>query len=790
MTDAIAVDLTALRPRWCDTTGVLHDIFPSFCVGWLPGEPAIVGDLARVHRRARTPGAHGLESRLDLENRARYHWAEGWLRMMERPDSPEPAGVRMAWRPDGRQEVRIAFTDALWELVSEFQRITGARRLGLVVPGGLGTGAQEELITALERGDRFEEVQLFPRPIAAAISWARAHHGKGGKLLVTTACADFWEADVVELRMAPEGVFCPVQDRTGRPSEFRCVGLERAFAQQETQVEEWRRRLLEPAARYVVERPSRAASLVSLTDIPESCAAAMEEARSLHQHGSLRGHVHVGLSQTGRLPAVFGSPRAMPLPDMDANDSAVLAGVMFGMERLAVGAVPYFEALAPVYLKVDRRNKYLDPITEWRLLADEEHQVVPAGAEYVSAAPLTGFALPAGQRKLPMYLRVRRRERDEFRLMDSDLEVQKQSTPVQISLRMRPGRGQARVAIESVALGVFGLELRERELTPVEERDANLRTYAWPVGSAIVVQRPEADDVTLALRRIVDEAEVARFVSPANVEELTRLFAQHQDPAQAGYSASQLQVPEDVYFGYVRVGRIASGRDWAIRPEHEELLSRLSPHLVSTVDDYAAGGDGGVVAAVTLAGWLYSRCPEPILEVVRQRIRDQTQPPAYVNCAGRAFEALPDLRLFFRVFCKRIEDGESKLQWWRAARNLMQMRVDALSFNSLSERQMQSVLRGFVDVMASRLAENPHSPFVGEGLRIACHILKRRRFEPEFLSGDSAIHERLHSVLLSASKRAKLAWRGLAKAALELLAQAGTLGTLEEIGKDQAGQAD
>ena len=790
MTDAIAVDLTALRPRWCDTKGALHDIFPSFCVGWIPGEPAIVGDLARVHRRARTPGAHGLESRLDLENRARYHWAEGWLRMMERPDSPEPAGVRMAWRPDGRQEVRIAFTDAIWELVSEFQRMTGARRLGLVVPGGLGTGAQEELITALERGDRFEEVQLFPRPIAAAISWARAHHGKGGKLLVTTAFADFWEADVVELRMAPDGVLCPVQDRTGRPSEFRCVGLEKAFAQQANRAEEWRRRLLEPAARDVVDRPSRAAQVVSLTDIPESCAAAMEEARNLQQHGSLRGHVHVGLLQAGCVPAVFNCPRAMPLPELDVNDSAVLAGVMCGMERLAAGAVPYFEALAPVYLKVDRRNKYLDPVTEWRLLTDEEHQVVPAGAEYVSAAPLTGFALPAGQRKLPMFLRVHRREKPEFRLMDSDLEVQKQSTPVQISLRMRPGRGQARVAIESVVDGVFGIELRERELTPVKGEDANLRAYSWPVGSAVIVQRPDADDVTSALRRIVREAEVARFVSPANVEELTRLFAQHQDPAQVGFTKEALQVPEDVYFGFVRVGRIASGRDWAIRPEHEELLARLSPPLVSTVNDYAEGGDGEVVAAVTLAGWLYSRCPEPILDVVRQRIQEQTQPLAYVNCAGRAFEALSDMRLFFRLFCERIEDGEDKLQWWRAARNLMQMRVDALSFDALSERQMQSVLKGLVDMMAYRMADNPHSPFVGEGLRIACHILKRRRFEPEFLSENSTMLERWRSVLVSASKRARISWRGLARAARDLLARKGEPGTLEEIRKDLAGQAD
>ena len=241
--DFIAIDLTSLCPSWVDASEASGRIHPVFCLPIEEGEPPLVGEEARLHRRGTRTSSHPSESYFDPANRSRWHLAEGWVRASQKPDSLRTANTEFTWTPPGStRPLSVSFEKVLVELLSPYAERTS--RLGLVVPDGLGPGPQQKILGAL--ATLATEIHLIPRPVAIALDWLE-NQGKvqgaedcdpgqrTGEILVTSACSDFWESALVPIRAENRGgirTVCPVHDRTRPQGDSPVVGLAWAVGDQ------------------------------------------------------------------------------------------------------------------------------------------------------------------------------------------------------------------------------------------------------------------------------------------------------------------------------------------------------------------------------------------------------------------------------------------------------------------------------------------------------------------------------------------------------------------------------
>ena len=123
----------------------------------------------------------------------------------------------------------------------------------------------------------------------------------------------------------------------------------------------------------------------------------------------------------------------------------------------------------------------------------------------------------------------------------------------------------------------------------------------------------------------------------------------------------------------------------------------------------------------------------------RDSLRDQE-----LAVAGNCFASESDYQLFFTSLVRFINDGRggSDQGWLRAYRNLSRFRAEALSLECLSEDRQRLILNWFGSLV-KQCAERDGSKVLSYCVRLAPHLLKRRRFDSEFLAPGSVEHKRL-----------------------------------------------
>ena len=828
--DFLVVDLTAYTPGWLDAAGKKGDIWPSYCLPWFAGEDPLVGDLSRDHRRASQLESFISEAVLALDNRGRRHWAEGWIELMRDPDTPQLTEVVHEWLPPGEKRVAAAkFSRAILCLCLQIQAQRGrdpsGTRLGLVVPGGLGTGPQEDLINVLD--DVFVEgVQLFPRPVAAALAWAGGDEAEqlmarrnwsGGEypgyLLTTIVSADYWESDCVRMRVDDRGgvpLLCPVQDRTQHVSEFDVVGLAARSHEGggDPQGSRWTNWLLrdDPVYDVAIQAQAYQAACADLGVVAQSAndpniaplaVGVMELASRQRQLGRLLGHLHVGARHQGMVPDPFRCPSDIPQPLFD-DGICLLQGAAEGMRRLDANRAPYYESLAPLTLKVDSVNEFLDPVQDWKPLLDNAE--VPAGEEYRTKQPIEGLALPGGeQASVDLFIRTERRRSKTFRRMTAARTDQSpDDEPVTVAARMRPGRGQARVTVESVRRGAFYAELREQELEQVDEP---VMTYAWPPGSAVILSHPKMAAPASDLMARVTEAHRKDYMDYECFEDAHNWLSKWRPlhdaleeeeeigrlPRVVGtLPAQDVEIPGNVQREFVYGGALSSGREFDLHPAIKNVL----PDFIAAIEDivqtdWDADQEWVRAKSRTIAGWLYDRCPSAILEGAKAGLREDNA-ARYLEIAGRCFSSDAHVADFFGVLAWRIRRQDAiKLNWWRAYRNLAQLRPFALSENVLSAADQDVIVGHYVEQFGA-YKRKYRSPFFKEFCRLACHILKRRRFDEAFLDIGSTVQRQLRDVLAMARAEAEGAggngvYAKICDVAMDFVDKKATPGSLREL---------
>jgi hypothetical protein len=766
----VTADLTAFEPKVMDESKGITSLWPNFCLPWIKGEAALVGEAAKLHRRASSVNAFQPEAKLDLGNRGRYHLAEGWLAMARVPDSVMPANVRMAWTPEpGREKRSAAFPEIVKAYLEPWMNHEAA--LALIVPDGLGPGPRQELLDAI--GSKFRTVYFVPRTVAAALAWCESQAGKecaanalvdpggrAGKLFVSTTSSDVWEGTVVPVRLEIESgarVLRPVHDRVTMRSELGAIGLARwqpsridaSVESAESIWESW----LGNSEGHVVPANDFARgerlldcflqhTWLNSVDGNLGWIPTLNAALLAFELDSPLGWVHVSSFRDDERSPEFaefaGSPSLLLRPDafLQAGDRV--------LDLLEDGHVPYFEALAKVDLCVVGRNQYRDPVALEKPLIEATE--VPLGQTYQSPEPIADLSLPAGSvPKVDLFVRSLRGGRESLgRKQVIQHNPQDQPEPISIMAYLDPGRGLARFEVKSETPGVFQTTVRESELESPTQLPK--LTFSWPPGSAWVKPyRTFVQAMRAPIRQVVQRQSLG-VLTELDLDPVLQGVNKWPTCAELGVNISNEELPGHIGREFVYCGVYPSDigdQVGDLEPHLEELLD-----VLNVVFKESNPGDAIRNKVLRISSWTYRHCPENVLTHVREcmkgrrSLRDQE-----LAVAGNCFASEDDYKLFFDAFRSYIQNGVggSDQGWLRAYRNLARFRADALEFKSLSVARQQTIYRWFESLVKSYARAGGGGSF-SYCARLAPHILKRRRFDPSFLASGSVEHQRLRAL--------------------------------------------
>lgn len=808
MVRKLAFDLTAIQPVWKESDSICGDLYPGFCLPWFQDEPVMVSEVARKHRRGSGPGISGDEIRLDLKNRSRRTLAELWIAICREADTDKSSQFSFDWTPPGNEaEISVHFTEVIFELLKPFQ--CSETLISLVIPSALGPGPREQLLKKLN--PLFKDIQFVQRPIALALAWCESSEAtevlsasstavgeKVGFICVSTACMDRWELSRVPIRIEQfngEKYLCPVLDRTGNIEtsvDLPFIGLIFEAAKNsllESNPEQVYQQLLYQNSQS--DDPITGESFIASNHFFESLPLMGWVSQSVYMNssdeegikgpgGKLSGRlavIHSGIVQDGGLPHLIRS-------EIRNSEDAILHkngvnGALFALNRIEQGKIPYFEAIRPLDLYVQDVNEFHDPVAAWQPLL--EGLEIPAGEEYRTPDPITDLEIPAGgQRELPLYLQ-RVQSGDAVTLFKGAPVRNDQAIPepVEITARVRPGKGLSRVNIESInnpdlfSTSFFVDELEEKTVPPL--------TYAWPPGSAAVIVNEENH---FGLDNLISQFRSGRG-GESVIREVRTLINKWVGITPDLNLGEDVPRPssEETEEQFLYAGSFPSSKRY-----HTPSSRVLVDSLASAIDSRFRGVTDSKLRSSILyaASWLYEDFPDHVLDHVRAEIKNEYVSPEILACAGNCFTTKGDYGLFFENFHWCVVNDEfgrhrNITDWIRAYRNLARFRYDSLSQDVLSVEVQNEIVIWFLDEFEE---------VIDRGLRDAIlhcsylspHILKRRRFDSEFMEVDSSLYKSAHRVFSKAKAKVTGNRKLSVECALEFLSKTANESTLQRLG--------
>jgi len=792
--------------------GPLEAIWPAFCLPYFRGELPLVGAAAMQHRRSSDPESWDDEARLDLDRRGRFLLAEGWLAMTLEPDSFQPSNAVCSWTPqgDGGEQVEVPFPDVIRSVVRRWS--SPETWLAMIVPDGLGPGPRQEILDRIESD--FGRVQLVPRSVAAALAWCsrqevsnlvdRTNPTRGERaahLLITTTPADTWEAAVVPIRFEGESArppLCPVHQRVHHRSEASYAGIEQCLpagvidgdAADEKRWASWLEfdghghRFVESVRESGTRRafadwslPGRLRSGWRPGDATDEINANL---RQVISESGIHSWVHVSSLDDARLPDQLGFLTEFDLPAPEfAIEDALLAGGLELLRLVAEGKTPYYESLAQVDLYVKGTNEYRDPVQEWKPLIEATE--VPAGRDYTSPEPIVDLSLPPGEvAAIDLIVRSERRNQRELgSLSVVQVNPQAEAVPVKVNARLSPGQGLVRFEVESVPPGSFLAEVRESQLTPQSTLQPIL--YSWPPGSAWVATDPAESDLAAPQLRQLVRALCGNGDLLSSIQSARQFIGKwnHRDPSTPLFSG----VPAGVHPLFVYDGIFPSDVREACNSV-EPLLVQICAALPQALDAHERLNN----SLLSLASWLYARCPESVLDRVRASLEESPNAPqeSYYSCVGNCFTRTEDHRRFYRHLLRikrsRARAHLQKYPWIRAWRNLARFRVNSMSMDAISTTDMGRLFDEYLKQFKHSAPSKQGKSMFLHCCYLAPHLLKRRRFDPSFLPKEGRRTRAFREVLqwaASASPSERL--RRNVNCAIEFLESRADVNTLQRL---------
>jgi hypothetical protein len=447
-------------------------------------------------------------------------------------------------------------------------------------------------------------------------------------------------------------------------------------------------------------------------------------------------------------------------------------GAAYTSAALKEGLPCYRETIIPIEIHCHRRNKKGDFENAWKMLI--EGTTIKAGSEYKSIMPVEGLQIKQGAKKLELTLR-RPSDKDEYIYRKVSAEIQEETRedePVKISANLRPGQGFAKVTINSVREGIFHTSLNWRTMEPCDSPPPPPLSYLPQISKVT-----HDEDMWFRAEPALSSAiQALRDDSPDLIDILVQL--------RNHLNKNPLADSVDEYRGRIPKGDIF--RHYGVFPSDGNLNEVQSPGLAN---EFARECESYFSRAMfkkkkkavqQTASWLYLACPPEIIESSRQNLKQHTEAtsPVDLHTIGLCWERSTDIESFFvaleRLFQVRLQGINN---WLRAIRNIVRFRDHALKPEVVSLIRLENIISGLlrsledqikglvdqygnsqleIDFIGNSRRQNPNLKRIFDNCVLSIlYLLKRRRYEPDFMTSGSEHYKRLDDIFSTLIKRRK-----------------------------------
>jgi hypothetical protein len=433
------------------------------------------------------------------------------------------------------------------------------------------------------------------------------------------------------------------------------------------------------------------------------------------------------------------------------NQPAAVVGAALAAAAIAYQLPSYRETLLPLDLYVLDLDEFDDPAPRWKELIAASS--VEAGRSWRSPTPITGLQIREAQDQLRLPLRRDLNGRKMFREVGTELsKPAKQDEPVRISVEVRPGQGFARVNIDSVASGVFSTRIDWRTMQESSEPQAPKLAYLHGVSCVIsdrqmfreaepyiqtAVQALDhnssdsADDLAEVTKRL-NKWPLAHVVEGNRGRTIHKDFMRHYGVLSSDGNLNNLPSP-----GVVRALQTTIGEKFSALFRRNHARTKLGNALLRT------------------AGWMYLAIPPDCREFLRVRVsmaadHDMQLSAVELNGIGLSFCEEDPIDQFFLLVVATLRNPEARPNnWLRAVRNICRFRNHALRPDIISEKHLIQLAELLYSRMQEQARQDNFKRIFSNCLETVPFLLKRRRYEPEFLAPRSPLASSLIRFLQS-----------------------------------------
>lgn len=781
---------------------------PAALLPVLYGESIIAGPAAHRHRRGvgdLWPPESQVPVNDDYKNGSgRVPLVCAWTKLTSLSNygfSGILGDTEFCWNPTGKKRLSSSAEKIIAESVQAWERKYRAQKTVVVIPDSLGEAAQQALVDSCGSF-------LIPRPIAVAMSWCRKNadsfldadiqSAKGiplGHLLVITMAFDQWEVVPIEIRAIfyKEKIWLvPVRNRVAGGGDFPRLGVNFSLAMASKKLSLqyiWGSVFGGVDSSDTVERKSDDNDQYSRV---KTCVKDGFPSTSRSLFGGLDGWKEIFSStpilspkdfkdllsknyqkQLSQIPdtakqrclgvVLDGSCANIPVAENRSLGEFVLSEFKEGREtsisnggEAAKGAAiaayalendlpAYLETIIPVGIHYHGKNAKGDYENAYKLLV--EGKTVRAGKEYKSKEPVRGLNIKQGENKLTVTLR-RSEGKGGVLFRKVTAEIPKKTTideEVKIVAHLKPGQGFAKVFIDSVTERVFSTRLDWRTMEECEEPAQPPLAYLPEVSRVVhdeYMWRDANYYVEDAIREL--QTEGRNLINAMKDLRISGKFTLW--PMADSYDEHRGRLPQGDIF-----------RHYGVCPSDGDLDSVSAPSLMkefahecakSFINKRTTAAERNQIQRN--ASWMYLACPPTILNSVRINLKNRVANTTQVDLhtIGLCWSEAKDIEMFFKALEQRLLQGTQGVnEWLRACRNIVRFRDSALQHNNIPKRRLELIVSRILRILEGEARRKNYERIFDNCILTCLYLLKRRRYDKEFLNNQSDAYDDIVYIL-------------------------------------------
>ncbi len=149
------------------------------------------------------------------------------------------------------------------------------------------------------------------------------------------------------------------------------------------------------------------------------------------------------------------------------------------------------------------------------------------------------------------------------------------------------------------------------------------------------------------------------------------------------------------------------------------------------------------------ASWLYLACPTVIIDSARNNLRRGIDAilPVDLHTMGLCFKEPSDIKLFLAALEQIFIGKYTHInEWLRTGRNIVRFREHALTPEVVSRRRLQNIVAGILRSLEEEIRVSKLKNIFNNCVLLSLYLLKRRRYEPNFMTSDNDHYKRLDDI--------------------------------------------